>query len=48
MSSLRFRFKEFLKRIKCLVACCNSKIIIENSQIDGKPNEEEEDGQDSE
>ena len=23
----------------CLLACCNSQIIVENSQLDGKPPE---------
>ena len=31
------KWREFLKRIKCLLACCNSQIIVENSQLDGKP-----------
>ena len=35
----RIRWKQFLKRIHCLLACCNSQIIVENSQLDGKPPE---------
>ena len=31
------RWREFLKRIRCLLACCNSQIIVENSQFHGKP-----------
>ena len=30
------RWQEFLKRIHCLLACSNSQIIEENSQVDGK------------
>ena len=41
MSSLALRLREFLKRIKCIVACCGSQITIENSQIDGKPEDEQ-------
>ena len=28
------RWREFLKTIRCLLACCNSQIIVENSQLD--------------
>ena len=31
------RWREFLKRIRCSLACCNSQIIVENSQLEGKP-----------
>ena len=27
---------------KCLLACCNSKIIEENFQLDGKPSENDQ------
>ena len=30
------RWREFLKRICCLLACCSSQSIVENSQLDGK------------
>ena len=30
------RWQEFLKRIRCLLACCNSQIIVENFQLDKK------------
>ena len=36
------RCQEFLKRIRCLLACCNSQIIAENSQLDGKPPENDQ------
>ena len=32
-------WQEFLRRLRCLIACCNSQIIVENSQWDGKPPE---------
>jgi len=35
MSSFKLRLRNLLKRIRCIVACCASKIIIENSQVDG-------------
>ena len=33
-----------MKRIRCLIACCNSQIIVENFQVDKKPfeNDKEE------
>ena len=40
----RMRWQEFLKRIRCLLACCNSQIIVENSQLDRKPPENEQGG----
>ena len=40
----RMRWREFLKRIRCLLACCNSQIVVENSQLDGKPPENEQGG----
>ena len=36
--------REFLKRIRCLLACCNSQMIVGNSQLDGKPPENEQGG----
>ena len=33
-----------LKRIRCLLACCYSQIIVENSQLDGKPPKNEQRG----
>lgn len=42
MSSLILRLRNFLKRFRCILACCGSKIVIENSQLDGKPKEETE------
>ena len=38
------RGQEFLKRIWCLIACCNSQIIVENAQSDGKPPENDPGG----
>ena len=38
------KWQEFLKRIHCLLPCCNSHIIVENSQLDGKPSENEQGG----
>lgn len=42
MWSLPLRLREFFKRVRCIFACCNSEIVIENSVIDGKPKQEEE------
>ena len=36
------RWLEFLKRIRCLLACCYSQIIVEHSQLEGKPPENEQ------
>ena len=36
------KWREFLKRICCLLACCNSQIIVENCQLDGKQPEHEQ------
>ena len=36
------RWQEFLKRIRFSLAGCNSQIIVENSQLDGKPPENEQ------
>ena len=38
------RWQEFLKRIHCLLACSNSQIIEENSQVDGKLPENDQGG----
>ena len=38
------RWREFLKRILCLLACCNSQIFGENSQLDGEPHQREQGG----
>ena len=38
------RWREFLKRIRCSLACCNSQIIVENSQLEGKPPKTEQGG----
>ena len=38
------RWQEFFKRIRCLLACCNSQIIVENSQLDKKTPENEQGG----
>ena len=38
------RWREFLKRIHCLLACCNSQIIVEYFQLDGKPPENDQGG----
>lgn len=37
--SLLLHFRKFLKRVRCILACCNSSIVIENSQLDGKQTE---------
>ena len=39
--SFPLRLREFFKRIRCIFACCNSEIVIENSMIDGKPKQKE-------
>ena len=38
------RWQEFerIKRIRYLLAGCNSQIIVENSQLDGKPPENDQ------
>ena len=36
------RLRDILRRLRCLIACCGATLIIENSQIDGEQNEEEE------
>ena len=38
------KWRKFLKRIRCLLACCNYLIIVDNSQLDGKPPENEQGG----
>ena len=38
------RWQEFLKRMRCLLACCNSQIIEENSKLDRKSPENEQEG----
>ena len=38
------RWREFMKRIRCLIACCNSQIIVENFQVDKKPFENDQGG----
>ena len=40
----RMRWREFLKRIHCLLACCNSQIIVEYFQLDMKPPENDQGG----
>ena len=37
-------WREFLKRIRCLLACCNCQIIVENSQLVRKTPENEQRG----
>ena len=38
------RWREFLKRIRYLLACSNYQTIVDNSQLDGKPPENEQGG----
>ena len=38
------RWREFLKRIRCLLAYCNSQIMVKNSQLDEKPPANEQGG----
>lgn len=42
MSPFVLRLREFLKKFRCIIACCGSDITIENSQIDGKPKQPED------
>ena len=36
--------RELLKTMHCLLACCNSEIILENSQLHEKPPENDPGG----
>ena len=38
------RWREVLKRMHYLLACCSSQVTVENSQLDGKPPENEQEG----
>ena len=38
------KWREILKRIRCLLACCNYQTIVEHSQLDRKPPENEQGG----
>ena len=38
------RWQELFKKRSCLLACCNSQIIVENSQLDKKPPENDQGG----
>ena len=38
------RWRQFLRRIGCLLACRNSQIIVEHSQLHGKPPQNEQGG----
>ena len=29
------RLRDFLKKLKCIIVCCNSQIVIDHSEIDG-------------
>ena len=40
----RMKWREILKRIRCLLACCNYQTIVEHSQLDRKPPENEQGG----
>lgn len=47
MFSIPLKLRTLLKRIRCIFACCGSTISIENSEIDGKPNDNDDDEQDT-
>ena len=34
--TLRLRLRNFLKRIRCMCVCCDSTLILKNSEIDGE------------
>ena len=36
------KLRDFLRRLRCLISCCGSTLIIENSQVDGIYDEEDE------
>ena len=36
------KLRDFLRRIRCLMACCGSTLIIENSQVDGAEEDKNE------
>ena len=38
------RWQEFLKRIRCLLASCNSQTVVENSHLVGKLPENDQGG----
>ena len=35
MSDILVRLRNFFKKLKCMIVCCNSQIIIDHSEIDG-------------
>ena len=35
MSGILIRLRDFLKKLKCMIVCCNSQIIVDYSEIDG-------------
>ena len=35
MSDILIRLRDFLKKLKCMIVCCNSQIIIDYGKIDG-------------
>ena len=35
MSDLHIRLRDLFEKIKCFFVCCGSRIVIENSEIDG-------------
>ena len=41
MMSFKTKLINLFRRVKCIVACCESNIIIENSQVDDRSNDEE-------
>ena len=41
MISFKTKQINLFRRVKCIVACCESNIIIENSQVDDRSNDEE-------
>ena len=38
----KMSWRGFVKRIHCLLACCNSQIVVENSQLDSKPSDNDQ------
>ena len=45
MMSFKAKLRNLFRRVRCTVACCSSKITIENSQVDGLNDYDEESSQ---
>ena len=41
MSDILIRIRDFFKKLKCMIVCCNSQIIIDHSEIDGVDKDDE-------